>query len=308
MRSVEVGGLRTSVIGLGTWQFGSRTWGYGESYAGQDAFFIVEEALEMGINLFDTAEIYGFGASERILGQALGPRKHDVLLASKFFPVVPTASSARNHARRSLARLGVDTIDLYQLHFPNPVRSIESQVRAFLPLVHAGEIRWLGVSNYSLAAWQRAEAAVDVPIVSNQVNFSLVVRKAAREMIPWASLHDRLVIAWSPLEQGLLTGKYGPGHRPRGLLRRYSPDFSDRALLRLEPVLEVLERVARSHDATVSQVALAWVISHPNVVAIPGASSVAQVRANAAAADLELTEDEVMDLTEVASRSWPERG
>jgi aryl-alcohol dehydrogenase-like predicted oxidoreductase len=76
MRYVEVGGLRTSVIGLGTWQFGSRTWGYGESYAGQDAFFIVEEALEMGINLFDTAEIYGFGASERILGQALGPRKH----------------------------------------------------------------------------------------------------------------------------------------------------------------------------------------------------------------------------------------
>jgi len=306
MRYREVGGLRASVIGLGTWQFGSRAWGYGRSYASRDAFLIVEEALEAGINFFDTAEIYGFGKSERILGQALGPRKRDVLLATKFFPVVPTASSARSHARRSLARLGVDTIDLYQLHFPNPARSIEAQVGPFLPLVHAGDIRWLGVSNYSLVAWQRAEASVDVPIISNQVNFSLLSRKPASEMIPWAELNDRLVIAWSPLEQGLLSGKYGVGHRPRGM-RRLSPDFSDRALLKLKPILEVLERVAGAHQATPSQVALAWVVSHPNVIAIPGASSVAQVRENAAAADLELSDDEIMDLTEVANRSWPRR-
>ena len=121
MRYVEVGGVRLSAIGLGTWQFGSREWGYGREYADEESGRILGRALDLGINLIDTAEIYGFGASERIVGRALAGRRDEAFIATKIFPVLPVGPVVADRARRSARRLGVATLDLYQVHQPNPV-------------------------------------------------------------------------------------------------------------------------------------------------------------------------------------------
>jgi aryl-alcohol dehydrogenase-like predicted oxidoreductase len=304
VRFREVNGVRVSVIGLGTWQFGSVEWGYGREYSERIAYELVEEALDLGVNVFDTAELYGFGNSERILGRALGSHRRQAIVATKYAPILPLPGNGRKHARRSAARLGIEEIDLYQLHFPNPLFSLSAQVGEFAPMLHAGDIRMVGVSNYSLGAWRRTQSEVGFPVVTNQVHLSLFSRGPVREMVPWATANDRLVIAYSPLEQGLLSGRYDIDTKPTNL-RRFKRQFSDRTLVAYGPVREVMDRVARSHDATVSQVALAWVLAHESVIAIPGASSIEQLRSNVLAADLELSDDEYLDLSEVSQRMWP---
>ncbi len=151
MKYVDVAGARVSAIGLGTWQFGSTEWGYGADYSDREAEAIVQRALDVGITLFDTAEIYGFGRSERILGKALGGRRDEAFVASKIFPVLPLGPVVLQRARASVRRLGIDTLDLYQLHQPNPVVPLSSTMPAFAQLLDEGVIRHAGVSNYSLA-------------------------------------------------------------------------------------------------------------------------------------------------------------
>src|SRR5947208_12444882 len=128
MRYVEVGGVRLSAIGLGTWQFGSREWGYGNDYAESTAIDITRRALDLGINLIDTAEIYAFGRSERIVGEAIRDRRDEAFIATKVFPVLPLAPVVEQRGRASAGRLGVGTIDLYQQHWPNPVVPIGSSM------------------------------------------------------------------------------------------------------------------------------------------------------------------------------------
>jgi aryl-alcohol dehydrogenase-like predicted oxidoreductase len=307
MKYVEVGGARMSAIGLGTWQFGSREWGYGTQYAERDALAIVHRALEVGITLFDTAEAYAFGRSERILGRALADRRDEAFLATKIFPILPVGPVVLQRARGSIRRLGVKSIDLYQLHQPNPVVPLSSTMPAFGQLIDEGVVGHAGVSNYGLARWQAAEAALGRPVLSNQVRYNLVDRRPERDLLPWAQAQDRLIIAYSPLAQGLLSGRYDAEHRPAGMVRVNSPAFLPENLRLAAPLIEVLRGVAGAHGATPSQVALAWLIRRPNVVVIPGASSVAQVEANAAAADLELTdaEDEALG---AASDAFHPRG
>ncbi len=286
-----------SKIGLGTWQFGSREWGYGDNYADQRAQAIVSRALELGVTLFDTAEAYGTGASERILGKALGERVTDVFIATKIFPVWPTAGVVEHHAVASAQRLGVKQIDLYQVHQPNPVIRDSRTMPGMAALQQVGLVDEVGVSNYSLERWQAAEAALGSRVLSNQVQYSLVDRKPDRDLVPWAAAEGRIIIAWSPLAQGFLSGRYSPDHLPANLIRRVNPKFSAESFERAKPLFATLREVADTHDATPSQVALAWLIHHPNVVAIPGASSVEQVQSNVAAADLELTDDEYAALS-----------
>jgi aryl-alcohol dehydrogenase-like predicted oxidoreductase len=292
VKYVEVAGVKVSAIGLGTWQFGSTEWGYGREYADREAGAIVGRALDVGITFFDTAEIYGFGRSERILGKALAGRRHEAFIASKLFPLMPIGPVVLQRARASVRRLGIDALDLYQIHQPNPVVPLSATMPAFAQLMDEGTIRHAGVSNFSLARWQAAESALGRPVLSNQVRYNLVDRRPERDLLPWAQSHDRLVIAYSPLAQGLLSGKYGPDRPPSGMVRSASPAFMPENLRRVAPLVETLAQVAKEHDATPSQVALAWLIRRPNVVVIPGASSAAQVEANAAAADLELSDDE----------------
>jgi aryl-alcohol dehydrogenase-like predicted oxidoreductase len=290
-----------SKVGLGTWQFGSREWGYGSAYADQRAHEIVRRALELGITLFDTAEIYGFGRSERILGAALGERRSEAFVATKIFPLFPIASVVERRAAASAARLGVPTIDLYQVHQPNPVVRDGPTMRGMRRLQDTGRVREVGVSNYSLERWQRAEAALERRVLSNQVSYSLVRRAPEDDLIPYAATAGRIVIAYSPLAQGFLSTRYTADHRPTNFVRRHSRLFRADTLARAAPLFDRLREVADAHDATPSQIALAWTIRHPNVVAIPGASSVEQLEQNAAAADLTLAPDEAEALTAAAA-------
>src|SRR5947208_5193115 len=208
MRYVEVGGVRISAIGLGCWQFGSMEWGYGKEYLEKDAIEIVHRALDLGINLIDTAEIYGFGKSERAVGRAIEGRRDEAFVATKVFPVLPIAPVVEQRGRASARRLGIDTIDLYQIHQPNPVVPIGMQMDGLRRLQQKGIVRHAGVSNFSLAKWQAAERALGSPVLSNQVSYSLAQRAPDRELVPFAAANDRLIIAYSPLGQGLLAAKY----------------------------------------------------------------------------------------------------
>jgi aryl-alcohol dehydrogenase-like predicted oxidoreductase len=305
MRYVEVGGVRLSLIGLGTWQFGSREWGYGKTYAEGPALDITRRALDLGINLIDTAEIYAFGQSERIVGRAIACRRDDVFLATKLLPLLPIAPIVVDRARRSARRLGVDTIDLYQVHWPNPVVPDSTTMAGMRRLRRDGIVQHVGVSNYPLGRWQSAERALGEPVLSNQVQYSLVARTPDADLVPYAAANDRLIIAYSPLAQGFLSARYDATNTPGGGVRAGNPLFLPDNLTRAAELLQELRSVARSHDATPAQVALAWVLHHPNVVAIPGASSVEQVNRNAESADLVLTDEETAQLTDASNRFQP---
>ncbi|MGY2074677.1 aldo/keto reductase [Blastococcus sp. SYSU DS0828] len=308
MRTLDVPGLGpVSRIGLGTWQFGSREWGYGDTYADRAARDIVRRARELGITLFDTAEIYGFGRSERILGEALGEERDQVVVASKIFPVAPFPRVVRQRWRGSARRLGLDRIPLYQVHQPNPVVPDTVTMPGLRALLDEGRIGAVGVSNYSLDRWRAADAALGAPVIANQVQFSLAHAGPLADLVPFAEREDRLVIAYSPLAQGLLGGKYSADHRPGGV-RAANPLFGTENLRRVEPLLDVLREVSDAHDATPAQVALAWLVAQPRVVVIPGASSVEQLEFNAAADQLELADDEVAALTAAARAFTPVSG
>jgi len=309
MRYLDLGtAKKISKIGLGTWQFGSREWGYGERYAAQEAHAIVSRAIELGVTLFDTAEIYGFGRSERILGRALGDRLESVFLATKILPVLPVAPVVEQRAVASANRIGARRLDLYQVHQPNPVVRDGSIMRGMRALQRVGLVGEVGVSNYSLGRWQAAEAALGTRVLSNQVRYNLVDRSAERELLPYAESNGRLVIAYSPLAQGLLSGRYQRDTRPANRVRAANPLFLPENLQRAGDLLAALREVADAHAATPAQIALAWVIHHPAVAAIPGASSVEQMESNAAAADINLTDDQYQALQAAAARFHPVTG
>ncbi|MDT7710631.1 MAG: hypothetical protein QOG20_6238 [Pseudonocardiales bacterium] len=301
---------RYSVIGLGTWQFGSREWGYGADYDQGEAARIVARARELGVTVFDTAEIYGFGRSERILGEALRASggTDGVVVATKVFPLWPTAAVVEQRGVASAHRLGVKQIDLYQVHQPNPVIKDSTTMRGMRALHDVGVVDQVGVSNYGLPRWRRAEIEYGGKVLSNQVQFSLVARDPLAEMLPWAQRTGHVVIAYSPLAQGLLSGRYSAANRPTGGVRAANALFLPENLDAARPLLDLLRDIASAHDATPSQIALAWLVHMPNVVAIPGASSVAQVESNAAAADIALTDEQHAALTAAAEAFRPTTG
>ena len=294
-----------SKIGLGTWQFGSREWGYGEEYASRGAVEIVRRALELGVTLFDTAEAYAGGRSERILGGAIGADRARAFIATKLFPVFPSAPITRRRGRASARRLGVSRIDLYQLHWPNPLVTMDETMRGMKELRDAGVVAEVGVSNYGLERWKAAEESLGGRVLSDQVRYSLLSRGPEEDLIPWAEANGRVVIAYSPLAQGVLTGKYDASNTRTNLLGAANPLFSRENLRRVGPLIDTLREVAAAHGATPSQVALAWTIRSPAVVAIPGASSVAQLESNVAAANLELARDEVEALSAASDAFRP---
>jgi len=308
MRYVEVNGVKVSAIGVGCWQFGSKEWGYGLDYASRTARDIVHRALDLGVNLIDTAEIYGMGESERIVGRAIQQRRDQVFLATKLFPVLPVPPVVEWRAVESARRLQVTEIDLYQVHWPNPLVPNAPTMRGMRTLQGIGLVRHVGVSNFGLLRWRTAERMLGSPVLSNQVQYSLAARKPDRELVPYAQSNDRLIIAYSPLAQGLLGGRYDVDHPPPSGVRANNPLFLPANLEKAAGLLEALREIAAAHGATPAQVALAWVIRRPNVVAIPGASTVEQLEANVAAADLELTDDEDAWLTDESDRFDPTRG
>jgi aryl-alcohol dehydrogenase-like predicted oxidoreductase len=303
---------RISRIGLGTWQFGSREWGYGADYADREATTIVRRALELGITMFDTAEVYGFGRSERILGRALGDDLPRVFLATKILPVWPVAPVVQQRGVASANRLGARTLDLYQVHAPNPAVRDGTIMRGMRALQRTGLVDEVGVSNYSLKRWSAAEEALTgqggARVLSNQVRYSLADRRPERDLVPYAEKRGRIVIAYSPLAQGLLSGRYDRDTRPSNRVRVGNALFLPENLERAAGLIAALREVADAHSATPAQVALAWVLRSPAVVAIPGASSVAQLESNAAAAEIDLTDEEHAALSAASDAFQPVGG
>jgi myo-inositol catabolism protein IolS len=287
-------GIKISTIGLGTWQWGSREWGWGQSYGRKEVLEAFEKAREVGINFIDTAEVYGLGKSEKLLGEALRGCRDDFVIATKVWPWNLTFGHVLRAADRSLRRLGVDVIDLYQIHWPNRIFPIRNTMKAMKKLVADGRVRCVGVSNFNLKQMEAAqEALAPLDVASNQVKYNLLDRRIESELLPAAQRGGVMIIAYSPLAKGLLTGKYTESkNKPSSLVQKSSPRFSTRNLKRMEPVLQALSNIAMTHQKTPSQVALNWLISKEDVVAIPGTKTYGNVTDSAGSTDWRMTQDE----------------
>jgi len=301
MLYVELGrtGLKVSQIGVGCWQIGSRSWGWGAEYGEEEVIQAIRTAIDHGVNFIDTAEIYGGGESEKIVGRAIKEIKEKVIIATKVWPTHLTHDGVLKACERSLSRLGVDVIDLYQIHWPNPFIPINQTMRAMERLVKEGKIRHIGLCNFSLKQFIRAQEVLKrEEIVSNQVKYNMIEREAEKELIPYAEKNKITIIAYSPLAQGLLTGKYDPASRPRDYVRRINILFDEENLKRLLPLIQLLKEIAGRRGKTPAQVALNWLIRRSEVIAIPGAKRPAQAEENAGAADFKLTDDELRIIEE----------
>lgn len=278
-------------------------WGYRQSHTDADIHEAFDAALEAGINFFDTAEVYGLGRSEKFIGQFLRETQSQVVIATKFmpFPFWLSQRALRRALQGSLRRLELAQVDLYQMHFPLPPVAIETWMEAMAGAVEAGLIRAVGVSNYDGAQMARASKALakrGIKLASNQVFYSLLHRApefngllhACRDM-------NVTLIAYSPLEKGILTGKYTPENPPPGARRRiYKRDY----LTRVQPLLQQMRDIGAAHDGkTEAQVALNWLICK-SAVPIPGAKNARQAISNAGALGWRLTGDEIAALDDIS--------
>ncbi|MEE9237313.1 MAG: aldo/keto reductase, partial [Thermoplasmata archaeon] len=284
---------------IGTWQWGSSAWGWNRGYRKNDVLEAFDKALELGIDFFDTAEVYGGGRSESLLGEALKGRRDDVFIATKILPWRVTDHAVERAAERSRRRLGIDVIDLYQLHFPSPMVPIGRVVRAMERLVRKGVVRYLGVSNVGVRGLRKArEALASEEIASDQVQYSLLRRKPERSLLSYAQREGITLIAYSPLAQGLLTGKYAVDSVPRDLIRGVNPLFAPGNLRRASPALDLLSSLASERGKTSAQFALNWLLNSGSVIPIPGAKRASHVEEAASAAGWSMAEAEWKEIDE----------
>lgn len=292
-RKLGASDLEVSVVSLGSWL----TYGVGVEAAASRA--CVNRAFELGINFIDTANVYGRGAAETMLGETLSSRPRDsyVLATKVFFPMSPTdrglsRGQILKQIDASLRRLQTDYVDLYQCHRFDPETPLEETMEALSEVVRAGKARYIGFSEWTPA---QIEAAFAIPgverFVSSQPEYSLLHRQPEKAVIPLSARNGVSQIVWSPLGQGVLTGKYQPGAKPPVDSRAASERMGHSMSRLTRPsVLEAVQRLrplAAEAGCTMAQFALAWVLREPNVAsAIVGASRPAQVDDNAAAADL----------------------
>jgi len=243
--------------------------------------------------------MYGNGVSERIVGKAIKNMRDRVVIATKVWPTHLTYDGVLKACDRSLRRLETDVIDLYQIHWPNPLIPIGHTMKAMERLVRDGKVRHIGVCNFSLRRLIKAQEALkSEEIVSNQVKYNMIERDAEKELLPYAEKNKITIIAYSPLAQGLLTGKYGPRNKPRDYVRRINILFDDENLRRLQPLILLLREIAAKKGKTPSQIALNWLIKRPEVIAIPGVKRPSQAEENAGAADFTLSEEELRMIEE----------
>ena len=305
-------GLVVPAIGIGTWSWGdSLFWSYGKDYGADQVREAFHAAVEAGITFFDTAEIYGLGESERLIGQFLRQTDQPVQIATKYFPLPwrLNAQAVSDTLTASLQRLQVDRIALYQVHWPlDFLMSQRTLMNALADEVDKGRIGAIGVSNYSAEQMRQAHsflAARGIPLAVNQVLYSLLSRQietngvldAAREL-------DVAILAYSPLAQGLLTGKYTPDSAPtlRGA-RRIDPRFNQAGLEKIAPLVNALQAIGDVHQRTPAQVALNWLIAQGNVMPIPGAKNANQAVQNAGAIGWSITPEEVEQLDRLTRRT-----
>lgn len=307
-------------LGLGTWSWGdSIFWQYGGAYGADEVRAAFNASLAAGVNFFDTAEVYGLGKSEEIISQCIqarnkanaaeGKSSSEVIVATKYMPL-PWRFSAQSVAdalTASLKRLKLPSVALYQVHWPfDFFMSQKTLMNALADEVDQGRIQTIGVSNYSAKQMREAHSYLaerGIPLAVNQVQYSLLHRNIESNGVLEAAQNlEVTILAYSPLAQGLLTGKYTVGSdlQPTGA-RRIDPKFSKKGLQEIEPVLAALQSIGEAHGKTQVQVALNWLVGKGNVVPIPGAKNAKQAEQNAGALGWEMTAIERQQLDNVSA-------
>ncbi|MEM8502593.1 MAG: aldo/keto reductase [Cyanobacteria bacterium P01_D01_bin.1] len=320
LQTVTLGpkGPEVPALGLGTWSWGdSLFWQYGSAYGADEVRAAFQTALAAGVNFFDTAEIYGLGKSEELIGQFIQETSVEqntpALVATKYMPL-PWRFSAQSVAdalTASLKRLKQSSVTLYQVHWPfDFFMGQKTLMNALADEVEQGRIKTIGVSNYSAKQMREAHSYLaqrGIPLAVNQVQYSLLHRNIETNGVKEAAQNlEMTILAYSPLAQGLLTGKYTVASdlQPAGA-RKLDPKFNKKGLQKIEPVLAALQSIGEAHGKTQVQVALNWLVCKGNVVPIPGAKNAKQAEQNAGALGWEITEAECEQLDNV-SAPWLE--
>jgi aryl-alcohol dehydrogenase-like predicted oxidoreductase len=319
-RPLGQSGIEASVVALGTWVMGGWMWG---GTRDEDSISAIHAALDHGINLIDTAPIYGFGASENLVGQAIKDRREKVVLATKCGMVGNTTrgqfkfttsaraidpnglidiyqynhpDSIRGEIERSLNRLQTDYIDLYQTHWQEYDTPIEDTMACLLKLKDEGKIRAIGVCNAPVDDMERYRSVG--PLDSDQEKYSMLDRDLEAEQLPYCEKNNIAVLAYSPLALGLLTGKIGPEREfPDGDLRRNNPRFSVENRKRIQQMLGQFEPIAQQHGVSLAQLVIAWTFHQPGLThALCGARHAKQAEENAVAGTVQLSDDELKQM------------
>lgn len=288
-------GPKVSRIGIGVWQ-ASDLW------KGDDEQIVraITRGHELGVNLVDTAEAYGNGHSEQVVGRALTDiGREEFVVATKVHGANLRFDELQRAAAASMNRLGVNEIDLYQIHWPDPWEQIplKETMKALEKLYAEGKIRAIGVSNFAVRDLEEARSLLSrTDIVSNQVRYNFLQREIEEEVLPYCRKNNITILAYSPLAQGALTGKYDRQRVPKGDIRDENKLFAPKNIQQIERVNAVLSSIARRHGCSVSQVALSWLLANQMVVPIPGAKNEAQAEENVASTKYQLSNAELLEL------------
>lgn len=301
--SSETRFLHAIEMGLGAWQFGDRVmWSYGQTHNEADIHGAFQASLDEGIRFIDTAEVYGMGKSERFLGEMLKNTEQPILIATKYFPYPWRAHRwfMRYALKNSLERLGLERVDLYQIHWSTPIIPPETLMEWMAEQVKEGLTRTVGVSNFNPNQTVRAYTSLarkGIPLASNQVQYNLIDRTIEKNgLLKRCNELGIRVIAYSPIAKGFLTGKYSTDKLPPGPRAATAAN----TLHRIEPLLKVMTKVGQDHGGkSNAQVALNWCICK-GTLPIPGAKNEEQARQNAGALGWKLTPEEVAELDKVS--------
>lgn len=328
-RPLGESGIQASVVALGTWAMGGWRWGGTDESAAMDG---VRAAVDAGVNLIDTAPVYGYGLSESIVGRAIRGIREKVLIATKCGLVWHEAggefhfaaddkgmnkegpvkvyrwlrpAAIREDLERSLRRLETDHVDLYQTHWQDSTTPVEETMDCLLALKKEGKIRAIGACNATVGHMERYRARG--PLDCDQERYSMLDRKLEADQLPWCRKNNVAVLAYSPLENGLLTGKipldrvFKPGD-----LRRDKPLFSPAGLMKVRSMLDAFEPIARRRGASTAQLVVAWTVAQPGVThALVGARNAKQALENAAAGDLELSPQDLEEIGRILGDRAP---
>ena len=308
---LSVRNIQLPSLGIGTWAWGDNLfWGYGSNYGETEVQEAFNAAVEAGATFFDTAEVYGLGESEKLIGKFLKQSSQPVQIATKYFPLPWrfNRDAVTEALTASLDRLDVDQVALYQVHMPfDFFMGQETLMKALATEVKKGRILTVGVSNYSAKQMQQAYdylATYDVPLAVNQVRYSLLTRTIEKNgILDKARELGVTILAYSPLDQGLLTGKYTPEKQEEVIgARKIDPKFSASGLKKIEPVINQLQQLGETYDKTPAQVALNWLIAQGDVIPIPGAKNAKQAQENAGAMGWLLSDEDVKKLSSLSDK------
>jgi aryl-alcohol dehydrogenase-like predicted oxidoreductase len=304
LRTLGNSDLQLTAIGFGAWAIGGGNWEY--AWGPQDdtvSIAAIHRALDLGINWIDTAAVYGLGHSEEIVARALKTTRHKPYVftkcsmrwdANRKIYNTLKAASVQEELEDSLRRLGVETIDLYQVHWPNPESEIEEGWEQLAKLQKQGKIRWIGVSNFSVEQMKRVQKIA--PITSLQPPYSMLRRAIEKEILPFAQANNIGVINYAPMVSGLLTGKMTPERvaaMPADDWRKKGVEFNEPRLSRNMKLVDLLRQIGAAHGVEPGVVATAWTLRHPAITAaIVGGRSVAQVDGLAPALTFRLSDSE----------------